>query len=90
MTVSISGTPKLKLQQSSDTDTGIVILKSYGVDSGVEVASGDANADLRLEPKGSGVVRFGTGMTPIGAETLSGWMYIKDQGGTLRKVGIVS
>lgn len=50
---------------------------------------GSANVDLALAPIGTGRVRFGT-HTSIGAETLSGYVTIKDSGGTERKVAVVS
>lgn len=53
-------------------------------------ASGsDSNIDLELLPQGTGVVRFGT-RTAIGAETVTGYITIKDSGGTTRKLAVVS
>lgn len=49
----------------------------------------DTNIDLPLVPQGTGVVQFGT-HTAIGAETLTGYITIKDSGGTLRKIAVVS
>lgn len=49
----------------------------------------DANIDLRLLPKGTGLIRFGT-HSAIGAETVTGYITMKDDGGTSRKVAIVS
>jgi hypothetical protein len=53
-------------------------------------ASGDdSDINLRLNPKGTGVVQFGT-HTAIGAETVTGYINIKDSSGVDRKVAIVS
>lgn len=49
----------------------------------------DTNSDILLQPAGTGVMRFGT-HTTIGAETLSGYITIKDAGGTTRKIGVIS
>lgn len=53
-------------------------------------AAGDStNIDLVLTPKGTGTLRTGT-HTGIGAETVTGFITIKDSGGTLRKLAVVS
>ena len=52
-------------------------------------AGTDTNIDLQLTTKGTGVVRFGT-HAAITTETLSGYITIKDAGGTSRKVAVVS
>jgi hypothetical protein len=52
-------------------------------------AGSDTNIDLQLSPAGTGVLRFGT-RTAIGAETVTGYITIKDAGGTLRKLAVVS
>lgn len=51
--------------------------------------TGDDNLDVRLTPAGTGNVRFGT-HSALGAETVTGYITIKDSGGTTRKVAIVS
>lgn len=51
--------------------------------------TGEANIDLALVPKGTGAVRFGT-HSAIGAETVTGYITIKDAGGTSRKIAVVS
>jgi len=55
----------------------------------IAAAGDDTDIDLKLSPKGSGYVQFGT-HTALGAETLSGYITIKDSGGTLRKIGVIS
>ena len=49
----------------------------------------DTDIDLQFKPKGSGVVRFGS-HSAIGAETVTGYLTIKDDGGTTRKLAVVS
>lgn len=51
--------------------------------------TGEANIDLALTPKGTGRVRFGT-HSAIAAETVTGYITIKDAGGTSRKIAVVS
>ena len=48
-----------------------------------------ADLDLTLQPKGNGRVRFGT-HAAIVAETLSGYITIKDAAGNSRKLAVVS
>ena len=55
----------------------------------LEVAGADTDIDLRLLPKGTAYVRFGT-HTGLAGETVSGYITIKDAGGTLRKIGVVT
>lgn len=51
--------------------------------------TGAANIDLKLTPLGSGAVRFGS-HSALGGESLSGYVEIKDAGGTVRKLAVVS
>lgn len=51
--------------------------------------TGAANIDLKLTPKGTGVVQYGT-HSAIAAETVTGYITIKDAGGTTRKLAVVS
>lgn len=52
-------------------------------------AGADTNVDLLLMAKGSGLVRFGE-HAAIGGETVSGYVTIRDAGGTFRKLAVVS
>lgn len=49
----------------------------------------DSDVDIALTPKGTGVLKFGT-RTAIAAETVTGYITIKDSGGTSRKLAVVS
>lgn len=54
------------------------------------VATGtDANVDLRLTTTGTGVVRFGT-MTANADAPITGYISIKDSGGTARKLAVIA
>jgi hypothetical protein len=55
----------------------------------LSVEGGDPNVDMFLQTQGTGVLRFGT-HSALGAETVTGYITIKDAGGTTRKVAIVS
>lgn len=51
--------------------------------------AGDDDLDVRLTPAGTGKVRFGT-HSALAAETVSGYITIKDSGGTIRKLAVVT
>lgn len=51
--------------------------------------TGTANIDLALTPAGTGVLKFGS-HTALGGESVSGYITIKDAGGTSRKIAVVS
>lgn len=55
----------------------------------IQSAGADTDVDLVLSPKGAGVLRFGA-RAVLGAEVLSGYITIKDSGGTLRKLAVIS
>lgn len=55
----------------------------------VSAAGGDPDVDLALNSKGSGVLKFGS-HSAVAAETLSGYITVKDSGGTSRKIGVIS
>jgi hypothetical protein len=52
------------------------------------VAGSDTNIDLALTPKGTGNVRFGTYTGTISA--ITGYIEIKDSGGTVRRLAVVA
>lgn len=51
--------------------------------------TGADNIDVVLSPAGTGVVQYGT-HSAIAAETVTGYITIKDAGGTTRKLAVVS
>lgn len=68
------------VQVSGGAATGPVIVRAVGSDTDI---------DLWMRTKGTGVIRFGT-RTAIGAETITGYITIKDDAGTTRKLAVVS
>lgn len=70
---------------------GTLQTQSDGIEIAAESAGATAiaNLDIRLTPLGTGAVRFGT-HSAIGAETITGYITIKDSGGTTRKIAVVS
>jgi hypothetical protein len=52
------------------------------------VAGSDTNIDLTLTPKGTGVVQFGTYTATVTA--VAGYIQIRDAGGTLRKLAVLT
>ena len=57
--------------------------------AGESAGTGAADIDIALTPKGTGRVRYGT-HAAIAAETVTGYIEIKDAGGTVRKIAVVS
>lgn len=55
----------------------------------IATGGSDTDIDLQLIAKGSGLVRLGTHST-IGAETVTGYITIKDESGVERKIAVVS
>lgn len=80
------------LQLTRET-SGVNYLRFYTRAAGsgprLEANGTDTDIDLELIPKGTGLVRFGT-YSALAAETLSGYVYIKDAGGTTRKVAVIA
>lgn len=75
---------------ASNYERGALTSGSGYMQIAVESAgSGTANMDLYLLPVGTGTVRFGT-HSAIAAETVTGYITMKDAGGTTRKIAVVS
>lgn len=55
----------------------------------LQARGSDTNIDIKFVPKGTGLMRFGA-HTAIGAETVTGFVTIRDEAGNSRKVAIVS
>ncbi len=53
------------------------------------LGTGADNLDIVLTPAGTGAVRYGT-HSALAAETVTGYIVIKDAGGTTRKLAVVS
>lgn len=69
---------------------GVTITSAATTAMPIIAATGsDTNIDLRLQAKGTGNIRFGT-HSALAGETVTGYITIKDDGGTARKVAIVS
>ena len=87
----VGAAPQVFRVYGTFTDASNYERVAYG-NAGVTVESagtGAADIDLALTPKGAGKVRFGS-HAAIGAETVTGYIEIKDAGGTVRKVAVVS
>jgi hypothetical protein len=55
----------------------------------IEATGATTDIDIRLIPKGAGLFRYGT-HAALGGETVTGFVTIKDSGGTVRKLAVVS
>lgn len=89
----MTGTGSRTILRAFDATSAVNYGSVTGAATGAAVAFGvggtDTDIDLQLTPKGSGNVRFGT-HSALGAETVSGFITIKDAAGNSRKVAIVS
>jgi hypothetical protein len=54
----------------------------------IGASGGDTNIDLALTPKGTGLVRFGT-RTASADAAITGYIEIKDSGGTTRRLAVI-
>jgi hypothetical protein len=88
-TAGISEPTQVTLGCNFYSETGLTINSAAAGRVALQAKGTSANIDLQLAPKGAGVVRFGT-HSAIGAETVTGFITIKDAGGTARKVAVVS
>jgi hypothetical protein len=61
---------------------------SAGNTPSLAVAGSDTDIDLTLTPKGTGKVRFGT-FTASADAPITGYLEIKDSGGTIRRLAII-
>lgn len=79
-----------EVDSASDPANGVQIdgALTTGVPS-VQACGSDTNVDLLLAGQGTGLVRVGT-HSAIASETISGYITIKDSGGTSRKIAVVS
>lgn len=90
--VNASGTQSLAVAPNGSAVNYIQIISGLTTAAPVISALGsDANIDLTLTPKGTGVVQFGT-YTATGSSTFSiaGYITIKDAGGTLRNLAVIA
>lgn len=66
-------------------------LSSAAASSHPSIAAAGADTDINIifTPKGAGVVQYGT-HSAIAAETVTGYITMKDSGGTTRKLAVIS
>ena len=85
-----AGSETLRLSKVASQVNAIEITgAATGNNPSIVARGSDADLDLSLTPKGVGNVRFGT-HGAIGAETVSGFITIKDAAGNARKLAVVS
>jgi acetylornithine deacetylase/succinyl-diaminopimelate desuccinylase-like protein len=73
---------------SSPTNYVDMFAGATGSPATIRALGGDTDVDLRLLPQGAGVVRFGVRLGTADVP-VTGYMTIKDSGGTVRKVAII-
>ena len=90
---STGGTTSNRQVQFADTASAVNYLVFTGSATGGAVTASavgsDTDIDYAVSPKGAGVLRFGT-HSALAAETVTGYITIKDSAGTVRKLAVVS
>jgi hypothetical protein len=78
------------ISQGTGVDNHIRLFsEATGTSPQIQSAGADTNIDLRLFPKGTGYVQFGNIVATADAP-ISGYIEIKDTGGTVRKLAVIS
>lgn len=83
------GNPLFEIGHVVDADAHVRVLASDGGSPQVRAEGSATDLDLRLEPKGTGHVRFGA-HSASGDVAVSGFVEIKDAGGTTRKLAVIT
>jgi len=87
LNLQVKGTGAVSLAQNRTN-----YISAFGAGTGASPSflsqGGDADIDLTLTPKGAGNVRFGTYTATVTA--VSGYILIKDSGGTTRKLAVLT
>lgn len=74
---------------SAPVNSFIMRASQTGLPIQIRATGSDTNIDVEIVPQGTGVFKYGT-HSAIGAETVTGYITIKDSGGTTRKLAVVS
>jgi hypothetical protein len=90
LNVIVAGKQLFQFSAPENSVNGIAFSSSVASSSpSISAAGEDENLDIRLSPKGTGNVRYGT-HAAVTTETLSGFITIKDSAGNTRKLAVVS
>lgn len=91
--VNFSGTTGKRFFQARYATNGVNFIDAISAATGaapvLSAQGDDTNIDLKFSAKGTGVIQFGT-HSALAAETVTGYITIKDSGGTTRKLAVVS
>lgn len=80
----------LTLAFATSAVNGFIMRQSAtGSPVAIEATGSDTDIDILFTPKGAGRVRFGT-HAALAGETVTGYITVKDAGGTSRKIAVVS
>lgn len=71
------------------TNDRLVMTSAATGRASVEARGESTNIDIMFEPKGSGVLRFGT-FTASGSVSTTGYITVKDAAGTTRRIAVVT
>lgn len=80
------GTTRIGLNAANN-----IIISGAAAGSGptFDAAGSDTNIDIAFNPKGTGTMRFGT-FTSNADTAITGYVTIKDSGGTSRKLAVIA
>lgn len=90
--LTVKGEFRVAGTRDAATEANYVALTGSASAAGiVEITAGgsDTDLDVRMTPKGTGTVRFGT-HAALSGETVSGYITVKDAAGNSRKLAVVS
>ena len=81
--------PTLAAGETATNHLAIIPTSPTGGAVEIAAAGADSDIDIRLTPKGSAAVRFGTHVA-VTTETVTGFVFVKDAAGNSRKLAVVS
>jgi hypothetical protein len=101
MQISTKGTGTFEVKTNNFTQTQLLVTHTANSVNRLSITGGiagaapvlstngsDTNIDLTLTPKGTGNVRFGT-RTASADAAITGYIEIKDSGGTIRRLAVI-
>lgn len=85
----VTGQTLFQVNKVTNSVNGVSILPGITGNAGTLLAIGETNVDLGLQPKGTGLVKFGTWISNADAP-IDGYVTIKDAAGNTRKLATIA
>ena len=83
------GSNVFKAKKNTPSSTGVIVVESFGDNARISVESALADADLILEPKNNGHVKFGS-LTASSDAPITGYVTHKLANGALVKLAVIA